>query len=65
MNGTTNFMLSAMESRGVDYADILAEAQRLGYAEGRRGGGNREPYTGPLMMVPCVWLTWGPSGTQR
>ena len=34
MNGTTNFMLSAMEARGVDYADILAEAQANGYAEG-------------------------------
>jgi homoserine dehydrogenase len=34
MNGTTNFMLSAMESRGVDYADILSEAQSKGFAEG-------------------------------
>ena len=32
VNGTTNFMLSAME-RGGTYAEALAEAQRLGYAE--------------------------------
>ena len=32
VNGTTNFILSAMES-GRSYADALAEAQRLGYAE--------------------------------
>ncbi len=33
LNGTTNFMLDAMQRRGMDYADALAEAQRLGYAE--------------------------------
>lgn len=32
VNGTTNFILSAMET-GHTYADALAEAQRLGYAE--------------------------------
>ena len=32
VNGTTNFILSAM-SGGRSYADALAEAQRLGYAE--------------------------------
>ena len=33
INGTTNYMLTGMASGGVDYADALAEAQRLGYAE--------------------------------
>lgn len=33
MNGTTNFMLTKMEE-GADYANVLAEAQALGYAEG-------------------------------
>ncbi len=33
INGTTNYMLTAMARDGVDYADVLAEAQRLGYAE--------------------------------
>lgn len=33
LNGTTNFILSAMTDRGVEYADALREAQSLGYAE--------------------------------
>ena len=33
LNGTTNFMLDAMQRRGMDYADALKEAQSLGYAE--------------------------------
>ena len=33
VNGTTNFILSKMESEGADYAVALAEAQALGYAE--------------------------------
>ena len=33
MNGTTNFILDNMQSRGADFADSLAEAQRRGYAE--------------------------------
>ena len=33
LNGTTNYMLDAMQRRSLDYADALAEAQKLGYAE--------------------------------
>ncbi|MFJ9368168.1 homoserine dehydrogenase [Nocardia sp. NPDC101769] len=33
VNGTTNFILSAMAETGADYSDVLAEATRLGYAE--------------------------------
>ncbi|MGZ5238790.1 MAG: homoserine dehydrogenase [Caldimonas sp.] len=33
INGTTNFILSEMRARGIDFASALAEAQRLGYAE--------------------------------
>lgn len=33
VNGTTNFILSKMDEEGADYADVLAEAQQLGYAE--------------------------------
>ncbi len=33
VNGTTNFILSAMAETGADYAETLAEAGRLGYAE--------------------------------
>ncbi|KQU84234.1 homoserine dehydrogenase [Variovorax sp. Root318D1] len=33
INGTTNFILSKMESEGLDFAEALAQAQALGYAE--------------------------------
>jgi len=33
LNGTCNFILSTMEDTGRDFADVLAEAQTLGYAE--------------------------------
>jgi homoserine dehydrogenase len=33
VNGTTNYILSAMDSTGADYADALADAGALGYAE--------------------------------
>ncbi|MFE6734070.1 homoserine dehydrogenase [Microbacterium sp. NPDC057650] len=33
VNGTTNYILDRMDSEGADFADVLADAQRLGYAE--------------------------------
>ena len=33
LNGTTNFMLDAMQSEGMDYGEALSRAQALGYAE--------------------------------
>lgn len=33
MNGTTNYILTRMAAEGLDYSDVLADAQRLGYAE--------------------------------
>ncbi|MDP4126074.1 MAG: homoserine dehydrogenase [Bacillota bacterium] len=33
INGTTNYILTAMAEQGRDYAEVLAEAQQLGYAE--------------------------------
>jgi len=33
LNGTCNYILSAMRETGRDFADVLAEAQSLGYAE--------------------------------
>ena len=33
MNGTTNYILTRMSAEGLDYSDVLADAQRLGYAE--------------------------------
>ena len=49
VNGTTNYMLSAMAETGAEYDDVLKEAQRLGYAEadptrgrGRQGRGRQD-----------------------
>lgn len=33
LNGTTNYILSRMDSEGLDFGEVLADAQRLGYAE--------------------------------
>ncbi|HEY2190381.1 MAG TPA: homoserine dehydrogenase [Caldimonas sp.] len=33
INGTTNFVLSEMREKRIDFAEALADAQRLGYAE--------------------------------
>ncbi|MGE5509501.1 MAG: homoserine dehydrogenase [Chitinophagales bacterium] len=33
VNGTTNYILTEMTEKGRDFATVLAEAQRLGYAE--------------------------------
>ncbi|MEC8473036.1 MAG: homoserine dehydrogenase [Planctomycetota bacterium] len=33
LNGTSNFIVSQMDEQGSDYDEVVAEAQRLGYAE--------------------------------
>ncbi|NJN60574.1 MAG: homoserine dehydrogenase [Coleofasciculaceae cyanobacterium RL_1_1] len=33
INGTTNYILTRMKNEGVDFDEVLADAQRLGYAE--------------------------------
>lgn len=33
VNGTTNMILDTMQSSGADFSDVLAQAQRAGYAE--------------------------------
>jgi homoserine dehydrogenase len=33
VNGTCNYILTRMKMEGADFADVLADAQRLGYAE--------------------------------
>lgn len=33
LNGTTNYILTRMQQQGGDFAEILADAQKLGYAE--------------------------------
>ena len=33
MNGTANYILSRMTDEGIPFAEVLAEAQKLGFAE--------------------------------
>lgn len=33
VNGTTNYILTRMQTEGADFAEVLADAQKLGYAE--------------------------------
>ncbi|MEO0412079.1 MAG: homoserine dehydrogenase [Pseudomonadota bacterium] len=33
LNGTCNYILTVMDKEGADFAEVLADAQRLGYAE--------------------------------
>lgn len=33
VNGTTNYILTRMQAEGANFADVLADAQQLGYAE--------------------------------
>ena len=33
INGTTNYILTKMSEEGRDFESVLAEAQKLGYAE--------------------------------
>lgn len=33
VNGTTNYILTRMQTEGSNFNDVLADAQRLGYAE--------------------------------
>lgn len=33
INGTTNYILTRMQTEGADFAEVLADAQQLGYAE--------------------------------
>jgi homoserine dehydrogenase len=33
VNGTTNYILTRMQTEGSDFGDVLADAQKLGYAE--------------------------------
>ena len=37
MNGTCNYILTRMEREGAAFADVLADAQKLGYAEANPG----------------------------
>jgi homoserine dehydrogenase len=44
VNGTTNYILDRMDTSGAEFADALAEAQALGYAEQDDPGADVEGY---------------------
>ncbi len=58
VNGTTNFILSGMASDGRTYADVLADAQRAGYAEADPRG-DVEGDDAANKLVVLVRLTFG------
>jgi len=43
VNGTCNYILSTMSSKGEDFAEALAQAQQRGYAEAQRGYAEADP----------------------
>ena len=60
LNGTTNYMLSAMTENGTDYAVALQEAQALGYAEADPTA-DVEGLDARRKLVLSVNLAWGVS----
>src|SRR5207302_10018736 len=40
VNGTCNYILTRMKAEGADFADVLAQAQRLGYPEAQTSTDN-------------------------
>ena len=60
LNGTTNYMLSAMTASGTDYTTCLKEAQALGYAEADPTA-DVEGYDARRKLVLSVDLAYGAS----
>ena len=65
LNGTSNFILSKMHEEGTPYADALAEAQRLGYAEADPDARRRRQRRGPKAGDPRPPGLWRPRGLER
>ena len=73
VNGTTNFILTRMEEDGVDFADALAEAQRLGLAErdptadveGHDAAAKAAILAAPGVRERCGRCRCPPGGDQR
>jgi homoserine dehydrogenase len=58
VNGTTNFILTAMTDEGRDYADVLVDAQRAGYAEADPSG-DVEGHDAANKLVVLARLAFG------
>ena len=74
VNGTTNYILTAMAREGRDYADVLAEAQARGYAEAdptrrrrgpRRGQQARDPRPAGVRGLDRSRAVVRPAGHDR
>jgi len=68
VNGTTNFILSAMAGQGRDYADVLADAQARGYAEADPSADleGRDAAHKLVLLTRLAFGTWvQPSGISR
>ena len=81
VNGTTNYIPTKMDEDGARYSDVLAEAQRLGYAEadptadveGHDAAAKAAILAGLAFHRPCPWgrcrarasRTWGGGHRRR
>ena len=69
VNGTTNYILTEMATRGTDYADALAAAQAAGYAEADptsdvEGGDSADKLVILARLAFGVWLDRASVATQ-
>jgi homoserine dehydrogenase len=68
VNGTTNFILSAMAAEGRAYADVLADAQAKGYAEADASADveGRDAVHKLVLLTRVAFGVWAqPSGISR
>jgi homoserine dehydrogenase len=68
VNGTTNFILSAMAEEGRSYADVLADAQARGYAEADPSADveGRDAVNKLVLLARVAFGVWvQPSGVAR
>jgi len=58
LNGTTNYILTKMDVQGASYADVLKEAQELGYAEADPTG-DVEGYDAAYKITTLATIAFG------
>lgn len=68
VNGTTNYILTAMDEEGCEYGAALAEAQRLGFAEADPTAdvGGADAAAKATILAGLAFGVWvGPNGVYR
>jgi homoserine dehydrogenase len=67
VNGTTNYILTAMTDEGRDYDDVLADAQALGYAEADPSGDveGRDAANKLVVLARLAFGSWIPIDEVR